>query len=157
MYAEKVLDLSTKVATEAAKQKVDKFVEVSTAQVYEAGKKPSKESSKTDPWTALAKFKLKAEEDLRKIAGLNLIIVRPAIVYGPGDINGLCTYIINYRPKYSYSFLFHDVFFYLYIILLCYYPCILRLAILLIFLYSPTYYLRCCIPTPQREDEVPLE
>jgi len=94
VYAEKVLDLSTKVATEAAKQKVDRFIEVSTAQVYEAGKKPSKENSKTDPWTALAKFKLKAEEDLRKIAGLNLIIVRPAIVYGPGDINGLSPRVI---------------------------------------------------------------
>jgi len=94
VYAEKVLDLSTKVATEAAKQKVDRFVEVSTAQVYEAGKKPSKEGSKTDPWTALAKFKLKAEEDLRKIPGLNLIIVRPAIVYGPGDINGLSPRVI---------------------------------------------------------------
>jgi len=94
VYAEKVLDLSVKVATEAAKQKVDRFVEVSTAQVYEAGKKPSKENSKTDPWTALAKFKLQAEEQLRKIAGLNLIIVRPAIVYGPGDINGLSPRII---------------------------------------------------------------
>lgn len=87
------MDLSVKVATEAAKQKVDRFIEVSTAQVYEAGKKPSKENSKTDPWTALAKHKLKAEEELRKIAGLNLVIVRPATVYGPGDINGLCKYI----------------------------------------------------------------
>jgi nucleoside-diphosphate-sugar epimerase len=94
VYAEKVLDLSVKVATEAAKQKVEKFIEISTAQVYEAGKKPSKEGGKTDPWTALAKHKLQAEEQLRKIAGLNLIIVRPAIVYGPGDINGLSPRII---------------------------------------------------------------
>jgi len=94
VYAEKVLDLSVKVATEAVKQKVDRFVEVSTAQVYEAGKKSSKESSKTDPWTALAKFKLRAEEELRKIPGLNLIIVRPATIYGPGDINGLSPRVI---------------------------------------------------------------
>jgi len=94
VYAEKVLDLSVKVATEAAKQKVDRFVEVSTAQVYEEGKKPSKENAKTEPWTALAKHKLKAEEELRKIAGLNLIIVRPALIYGPGDINGLSPRII---------------------------------------------------------------
>jgi len=94
VYAEKVLDLSVKVATEAAKQKVDRFIEVSTAQVYEAGKKPSKENGKTDPWTALAKHKLQAEEQLRKIAGLNLIIVRPAIIYGPGDIAGLSPRII---------------------------------------------------------------
>jgi hypothetical protein len=38
-----VYDLSVKVATEAAKRKVDKFIEVSTAQVYEAGKKKAKE------------------------------------------------------------------------------------------------------------------
>lgn len=94
VYNEKVLDLSVKVATEAAKQKVDRFVEVSTGQVYEAGKKPSKESGKTDPWTLLAKHKLKAEEELRKIAGLNIIIVRPAYVYGPGDINSLSPRII---------------------------------------------------------------
>jgi len=94
VYAEKVLDLSVKVATEAAKRGVDKFIEVSTAQVYEAGKKKAKEGDKADPWTAIAKFELKAEEELRKIGGLNLIIVRPATVYGPGDINGLCPRII---------------------------------------------------------------
>lgn len=94
VYAEKVLDLSVKCATEAAKVKVDRFIEISTAQVYEAGKKPSKENGKTDPWTALAKHKLKAEEELRKIPGLNLIIVRPAMIYGPGDISGLSPRII---------------------------------------------------------------
>jgi len=94
VYAEKVLDLSTKCATEAAKQKVDKFIEVSTAQVYEPGKKPSKETEKLEPWTLLAKYKAKAEEDLRKIAGLNLIVVRPAVVYGPGDVSGLSPRII---------------------------------------------------------------
>jgi len=94
VYAEKVLDLSVKVATEAAKRGVDKFIEVSTAQVYEAGKKKAKEGDKTDPWTALAKYEFKAEEELRKIAGLNLIVVRPAIVYGPGDLNGLSPRII---------------------------------------------------------------
>lgn len=94
VYTEKTLDLSVKCATEAAKQKVDRFIEVSTAQVYEAGKKASKESDKLDPWTLQAKYKLKAEEELRKIAGLNLIILRPATVYGPGDITGLCPRII---------------------------------------------------------------
>jgi len=94
VYAEKVLDLSVKVATEAAKRGVEKFVEVSTAQVYEAGKKKAKEGDKTDPWTAIAKYELKAEEEIRKIPGLNLIVVRPVTVYGPGDINGLSPRII---------------------------------------------------------------
>jgi len=94
VYAEKVLDLSVKVATEAAKRQADRFIEVSTAQVYDAGKKKAKEGDKTDPWTSIAKFELKAEEELRKIPGLNLIVVRPATVYGPGDINGLSPRII---------------------------------------------------------------
>jgi len=94
VYAEKVFDLSVKVATEAAKQEVDKFIEVSTAQIYEAGKKKAKENEKADPWTGIAKYKLKAEEELRKIPKLNLIIVRPAYVYGPGDITSLSPRII---------------------------------------------------------------
>jgi len=94
VYAEKVLDLSVKVATEAAKRGTDRFIEVSTAQVYEAGKKKAKEGDKADPWTSIAKYELRAEEELRKIPGLNLIVVRPAIVYGPGDINGLSPRII---------------------------------------------------------------
>jgi len=94
VYEEKVYDLSVKVATEAAKRGVDKFIEVSTAQVYEAGKKKAKEGDKPDPWTGIAKYKIKAEDELRKIAGLNLIVVRPATVYGPGDQNGLCPRII---------------------------------------------------------------
>ena len=49
----------------------------------------SDETDKVKPWTQIAKYKLQAEEELRKIAGLNLIIVRPAIVYGPGDVAGI--------------------------------------------------------------------
>jgi len=65
------------------------FVEVSTAQVYDSGTKPRKEDAKLKPWTGIAKAKLKAEEELKKINGLHLIVVRPAIVYGPGDLTGL--------------------------------------------------------------------
>lgn len=94
VYQEKVFDLSVKCATEAAKRAVDKFVEVSTAQVYSPEKKACKENAKVEPWTSLAKYKLRAEEALRGIAGLNLIIVRPAICYGPGDCAGLSPRII---------------------------------------------------------------
>jgi len=95
VYQEKVLDVSVKCGLEAAKVGVDKFIEVSTAQVYEAGKKPSKEDGKLEPWTLLAKFKLQAEDALRKIPNLKLIVVRPVIVYGPGDIQGLSPRIIT--------------------------------------------------------------
>jgi len=69
VYDEKVFQLSVTVAKEAAKRKVRCFVEVSTAQVYDAGKKASVEEDKPKPWTAIAKSKLKAEEELSKIAG----------------------------------------------------------------------------------------
>lgn len=89
VYNEKVFTLSISCAKEAAKRNVKVFVEVSTAQVYDSGKKPSNENGSCKPWTILAKHKLKAEEELKKIPGLNLIIVRPAIVYGPSDISGI--------------------------------------------------------------------
>ncbi|KAJ3415393.1 hypothetical protein HDV05_004987 [Chytridiales sp. JEL 0842] len=94
VYEEKVFNLSLTVAKEAAKRKVKMFIEVSTAQVYEADKKPSDEKGKLKPWTHLAKYKLKAEEELKKIAGLNLVIVRPAIVYGPSDMLGITPRLI---------------------------------------------------------------
>eukprot|EP00842_Homolaphlyctis_polyrhiza_P002873 jgi/Hompol1/3587/HPOL_002167-RA len=94
IYDEKVYTLSVTVAKEAAKRNVKAFVELSTAQVYEAGKKPSSEDSKLKPWTLIGKAKLKAEEELRKIAGLNLIILRPAIVYGPSDNLGITPRLI---------------------------------------------------------------
>ena len=83
-----------KIAQEAAKHPIKKFVHLSTAQVYAAGKKPSKESDKTDPWTTLAKVHLKTEADLRGVAGLPLVILRPSTVYGPGDVNGIAPRII---------------------------------------------------------------
>ncbi|KAJ3323718.1 hypothetical protein HDV06_001448 [Boothiomyces sp. JEL0866] len=94
VYDEKVFQLSVTVAKEAAKRKIRAFVEVSTGQVYEAGKKPSNEESKIKPWTLVAKAKAKAEEEISKIPGLNLIIIRPAIVYGPFDILGITPRLI---------------------------------------------------------------
>jgi len=94
VYKENILDVSLTCAKAAQKRGVSKFIEVSTAQVYDAGKKPSSEEDKIKPWTKLAKAKLLAEEELKKLTGLNLIIVRPAIVYGPGDISGITPRII---------------------------------------------------------------
>jgi len=94
VYKENILDVSLTCAKAAQKRGVSKFIEVSTAQVYDAGKKPSSEDDKIKPWTKLAKAKLSAEEELKKLTGLNLIIVRPAIVYGPGDISGITPRII---------------------------------------------------------------
>ncbi|CAO3630020.1 unnamed protein product [Cunninghamella blakesleeana] len=67
---------------------------VSTAEVYDSDQVASKESSKIKPWTKVAKYKYKAEEELKKIDGLNLVIVRPAITYGPGSLLGLTPRLI---------------------------------------------------------------
>jgi nucleoside-diphosphate-sugar epimerase len=94
VYREKILDLKRKVAAEALRQDVDRFVDVSTGQIYKAGKKPSKEDDDTDPWTGIATYSLEAEKALKEMSGLKLNIVRPAIVYGPGDTAGLSPRLI---------------------------------------------------------------
>eukprot|EP00158_Paraphelidium_tribonemae_P008252 Partr_v1_DN28528_c1_g1_i2_m73813 putative Epimerase dehydratase family protein len=94
VYDEKVVNLSVNCAKEAAKCKVGVFIETSTGQVYDADKKASNEDGKTKPWTLIGKAKLTAETELKKIAGLNLIITRPAIVYGQGDLSHLTSRIV---------------------------------------------------------------
>lgn len=86
---------------------MERFIEVSTAQVYSGDKKSHAEDGKIKPWTQIAVSKLAAEEALLGIEGfveldpefcvglitgarLNVVIVRPAIVYGPGDVAGIC-------------------------------------------------------------------
>lgn len=83
IYRLRSLQLSKTVATEAAKRKVKCFVEISTGMVYKADSSPSKEDDKTKPWSKIAVFKLQAEQELAKIEGLNLVIVRLPHVYGP--------------------------------------------------------------------------
>jgi len=94
VYKEKVYDLSIMVAKAAVKHGAERFVEVSTAQIYEPKKSASKEDDTKKPWTGFATYKLKAEEDLMKMSGLHWNIVRPAIVYGPGDNSGISPRLI---------------------------------------------------------------
>lgn len=42
-----------------------------------------------EPWTQLALQKLEVERELHSMTNLDYVIVRPAIVYGPGDRTGL--------------------------------------------------------------------
>ncbi|KAL3419021.1 nad dependent epimerase dehydratase family protein [Phlyctema vagabunda] len=82
VYKVRSLALSVAVGKEAAKRGVKCFVELSTGMVYKPDKQPSKEGDKLKPWSKIAVFKLEAEEQLAKMEGLNLVIVRLAHVYG---------------------------------------------------------------------------
>jgi len=95
VYQENIIDVAQTCGNEAAKRGIKKFIEVSTAQLYDSTSKAKKEDGKLKPWTGIAKAKLQAEENLKKIQGLNLIIVRPAIVYGPGDVTGITPRLIT--------------------------------------------------------------
>jgi len=70
VYKENIIDVSVTCANGAAKRGITKYIEVSTAQVYDSGKKASAEDDKVKPWTKLAKAKLQAEEALKAIKGL---------------------------------------------------------------------------------------
>ncbi|GAB1310853.1 hypothetical protein MFIFM68171_01063 [Madurella fahalii] len=83
VYKLRSLGLSLCVGREAAKRGVKCFVELSTGMVYKPDSSPSKEQDKLKPWSKIAVFKLQAEEELAKIEGLNLVIVRLSHVYGP--------------------------------------------------------------------------
>lgn len=56
-------------AKEAAKRNVKCFVELSTGAIYKCDATPSKETAKLRPWLKLAKYKLQAENELKKIEG----------------------------------------------------------------------------------------
>ncbi|KAK3334960.1 hypothetical protein B0H65DRAFT_512602 [Neurospora tetraspora] len=83
VYKLRSLELSLAVGREAAKRGVKCFIELSTGMVYKPDSSPSKEQDKLKPWSKIAIFKLQAEEELAKIPGLNLVIVRLSHVYGP--------------------------------------------------------------------------
>lgn len=74
--------LSIALGNECARRKTPVYVELSTGQVYSPSRVPRKETDKCKPVLRLAKWKLKAEEDLAAIKGLNLVILRLANVYG---------------------------------------------------------------------------
>jgi nucleoside-diphosphate-sugar epimerase len=77
--------LSVGLGREAAKRGVRAFVECSTAMIYKSASSPRREGDKTQPWHKLAKWKLKACEELRKVPGLNLCLLHMPHVYGEYD------------------------------------------------------------------------
>jgi len=94
VYDVNAVQLSKLCAAASAKYKCTRFIEISTAQVYDSGKKPSSEDHKLKPWTDIARAKLEAEGLVKSTPGLNYVIVRPAVVYGTGDVLGLTPRLI---------------------------------------------------------------
>ncbi|CAG9120794.1 unnamed protein product [Plutella xylostella] len=84
VYQEGIVTLSVNVAKTCAKLKC-RLVEVSSGFMYSSDK-PHTEDGPVSPWTTEAKMKLQVEEQLQALAPeLWYTVLRPAIVYGPGD------------------------------------------------------------------------
>ncbi|KAI8604412.1 hypothetical protein EDD21DRAFT_402043 [Dissophora ornata] len=94
IYEDRIYKLSINCAKEAVKKNAKVFVQLSTGDIYESNGAASKEDSKTKPWNVLAKYKLKVDEELQNMPGLNLVILRPAVVYGIGAMGGLTPRLI---------------------------------------------------------------
>lgn len=94
VYSEGILKLSVNCAKEATAHKIKHYVELSSGQVCSSEKQKHKESDKVEPWTFMSRWKRKVEEELLKIPGLPLTILRPGLTYGIGDKHGLTTRII---------------------------------------------------------------
>ncbi|XP_045496527.1 uncharacterized protein LOC123694936 [Colias croceus] len=89
VYSEGILTLSTNVAKECAKIKVNRLVEISSGQMYSSDK-PHKEDGPIEPWTVEGRMKSKVEKELKNLESeLNYTVLRPAIVYGVGDRRSL--------------------------------------------------------------------
>lgn len=91
VYELRSYGLSLAVGREAARRNIRCFAELSTGLVYKPDGAPRKETDKLKPGIKLAKWKLKAEEDLAKLDGLNLMVFRLPQVYGPYTTKYLST------------------------------------------------------------------
>ncbi|RXG55157.1 hypothetical protein Avbf_03302 [Armadillidium vulgare] len=89
VYKEGILGLSSNIAKMVAGRGVSLFLEISSGQLESSEKKPVPEVTECHPWSVIGRYKFEAEKVIKSIPGLNWIIVRPGIVYGPGDKLGL--------------------------------------------------------------------
>ncbi|KAH3716248.1 hypothetical protein DPMN_058967 [Dreissena polymorpha] len=89
VYSEGIVRLSLNCAKEAEKRNIKFYIEMSSGQMASSEKKGVTEDCKPDPWTKLAEHKLAVEQELQQLTSLKYAVLRPAIVYGPGDSHGL--------------------------------------------------------------------
>lgn len=94
VYEEGILNLSSNCAKSAAKYGVKHYVEISSGNMYSSDKVPHAEEGCLEPWTFIARWKSRVESELKHIPNLRFSVLRPAIVYGLGDRNGLTPRLI---------------------------------------------------------------
>ncbi|OLL26503.1 hypothetical protein NEOLI_004191 [Neolecta irregularis DAH-3] len=103
VYEHAVLRASVLPAKKAAQLRVKFFLHLSSYLVYEpTGKLKFEEGSGVRPTTKAGRWKYKAELELEKLKGqgLNLVILRPAIVYGPyGPIEACAKLVLLGDPE----------------------------------------------------------
>lgn len=95
LYTEGIIQLTKNIGKNCLQFGVGKLIEVSTAMLYSSTPKIKTEQAKLEPWTKIANCKLQAEEALRSIEKLNVVFMRPSIVYGDGDRQGLAPRIVT--------------------------------------------------------------
>jgi len=92
VYQENIIDVSRVCSAAASRHSCARYIEVSTAQVYSHKGAPNggwAENGTIAPWTGIGTARLESEQAVSSTHGLNYVIVRPSIVYGPGDILGI--------------------------------------------------------------------
>ncbi|KAI7821434.1 NAD-dependent epimerase/dehydratase [Kickxella alabastrina] len=86
VYEQDVHQISVSIARLAAQFEAGVLVQLSTAHVFKAkGNARHSEDDNLDPPHELAEAHIRAENDMRAITALPLVILRPALCYGPGD------------------------------------------------------------------------
>lgn len=89
VYDTNIVQVAKLTSAAAAKHKVKRYIHVSTAQVYNPpSKAAAKEGNDIKPWTDIARAHVEAEAAV-KASGVSYVVVRPATVYGTGDVFGL--------------------------------------------------------------------
>ncbi|KAJ8675158.1 hypothetical protein QAD02_010944 [Eretmocerus hayati] len=94
VYKEGIVKLSTNCAQQSVKIGAEHYVELSSGNFVSSDKMPLKEDAVAEPWTFVAKYKLQVENELKNIPDLKYTILRPGIVYGPGDRSGLAPRLV---------------------------------------------------------------
>ncbi|CAH1974610.1 unnamed protein product [Acanthoscelides obtectus] len=93
VYQDGILKLSLYCAREAVKRKI-RFIELSSGNMNSLNRM-HRESDPVAPWTSVAKWKRRVEEELFRIPCFEFTIIRLPIVYGRGDRTGLMPRILE--------------------------------------------------------------